>query len=242
LALEIIVLRRVLFGFSFCVLALTATPVAAQQAAPVAGPLYVVVRIEVLHANEIAAAPLLERYAMETREAPGNLRTELLEENAGPVSTFLEVWRDKAAYDASLAAPPEVRLQSRMRNLIGAAFDVRECHALAGSGELPTTVIAPNRKSVYVVTYLDFLPDHTDYGIAGMRRYLIASRGEPGAVRLEILQEAAANHFVISEVWGTKRDYERHLASPTTLRFRHEEAKRPWLGAPYGTAVSRLIL
>jgi quinol monooxygenase YgiN len=238
------VLRRALFGLASCVLAFTATSIAAQQTTPVAGPLYVVVRIEVLPGNDITAVPLLKQYVLETRRVPGGMRTELLKETRGPVYTIIEVWRDAAAYQSSLATASMVRLRSRIRTLIGAELDVREIHVLVDSLELPTMAPAyrPNGQSVYVVTYLDFLPAHANRGTAALRRYGLASRREPGSIRLEMLQETASNHFVIVEVWHGTHDYERHLGTPMTLRFRHEEATRPWIGAPYGSAVSRLVL
>ena len=234
-------LRRTLLGSSVGVFALSAAGVSAQQPAPASGSVHVFVRLEVLPGKDRAAAAVLQPYVARLRQALGSIRSELLRETGMPVYTLVEVWRDAAAYEANLAAAGS-RLRAELKPLMGAPPDVRDLHVLAGSA--PTTALAakPNAQSVYVVTYLDFLPDHAAYGIDGMRRYATASRLEPGCARLDILQEKAANHFVIEEVWQSKDDYEAHLASAATLAFRENEGTKPWLGAPYGTAVSRLVV
>lgn len=234
-------LRRTLLGSSFGVLALSAVGVSAQQPTPAAGPVHVFVRLEVLPGRDSAAAAVLQPYVTRMRQALGNTRSELLREMAGPVYTVVEVWRDPAAYEANLNSAGS-RLQTELKPLMGAPPDVRDMHVLAGSAPTAAPAAKPNAQSVYVVTYLDFLPTYTDFGISGMRRYATGSRLEPGCARLDILQEKAANHFIIEEVWRSKSDYEAHLASPTTLAFREKEGTKPWLGAPYGTAVSRLLV
>ncbi len=92
---------------------------------------------------------------------------------------------------------------------------------------------------VYVVTHVDFTPRNAAAGEKALQQYAIDSRKEPGAVRFEVLQEAAqANHFIMLETWRDRAAYDAHLGTPTTVRFR--EAIQPLIGAPFDVRLARL--
>jgi len=92
---------------------------------------------------------------------------------------------------------------------------------------------------VYVVTHVDFTPRNAAAGEKALQQYAVDSRREPGAVRFEVLQEAAqANHFIMLETWRDRAAYDAHLGTPTTLRFR--ETIQPLIGAPFDVRLARL--
>ena len=58
---------------------------------------------------------------------------------------------------------------------------------------------------VYVVTYVDVMPNVTKSGAAMLRNYRDTSRKESGNVRTDVLQEIArSNRFAIVEIWKDK--------------------------------------
>jgi quinol monooxygenase YgiN len=92
---------------------------------------------------------------------------------------------------------------------------------------------------VYVVTHIDFTPRNAAAGEKALLQYALDSRKEAGAVRCEVLQEAAAaNHFIVLEIWRDRPAYDAHLAAADTLRFR--DAIQPLIGAPFDTRLARL--
>lgn len=64
---------------------------------------------------------------------------------------------------------------------------------------------------VYVVTYVDVMPNETNSGAALLRRYRDASRKEDSNLHTTVLQEIARpNRFAILEIWKDKAASDAH--------------------------------
>lgn len=75
--------------------------------------------------------------------------------------------------------------------------------------------------AVYLVTYVDVMPNAADAGAALLKRYRDASRNEDGNLRFEVVQEIARpQRFAILEVWGDKAKLDAHAAAMDTVQFR----------------------
>lgn len=71
--------------------------------------------------------------------------------------------------------------------------------------------------AVYVVTYVDVMPNATNPGAAMLRHYRDASRKESGNLRVDVLQEIARpNRFAILEIWKDKVASEAHDQAVTS--------------------------
>ncbi len=71
--------------------------------------------------------------------------------------------------------------------------------------------------AVYVVTYVDVMPNATNPGAAALRHYRDASRKESGNLRIDVLQEIARpNRFAIVEIWKDKAASEAHDKASTS--------------------------
>lgn len=71
--------------------------------------------------------------------------------------------------------------------------------------------------AVYVVTYVDVMPNATNSGAGALRHYRDASRKESGNLRVDILQEIARpNRFAIVEIWKDKAASEAHDHAATS--------------------------
>ena len=84
---------------------------------------------------------------------------------------------------------------------------------------------------IYVLTHVDVVPPKAEEGTDLLLQFVAASRHSPGLVRSTLLRQVARkNHFEVLWVWRTQADYEQHLRSPATRRFR--EQLKPLLGSP----------
>jgi len=71
--------------------------------------------------------------------------------------------------------------------------------------------------AVYIVTYVDVMPNAANSGAATLRQYRDASRKEGGNLRVDILQEIARpNRFAIVEIWKDKASSEAHDQAATS--------------------------
>ena len=73
---------------------------------------------------------------------------------------------------------------------------------------------------VYVVTYVDLMPNATKSGAAMLRNYRDTSRKEGGNVRTDVLQEIARpNRFAIVEIWKDKAASDAHDKAATSAEL-----------------------
>jgi quinol monooxygenase YgiN len=73
---------------------------------------------------------------------------------------------------------------------------------------------------VYVVTYVDLMPNETNSGAALLQRYRDMSRKEDSNVRTTVLQEIARpNRFAIVEIWKDKAASDAHDKASGSLEL-----------------------
>jgi len=95
--------------------------------------------------------------------------------------------------------------------------------------------------NLYVLTFIDVLPQYTEGTEAVCRKYIAASRNDPGLLRFEALEQTAGrpNHLMLLAVWKTEKDFQTHEGKAYTKKFR--EQLLPYLGAPFDERLSYVI-
>jgi len=103
--------------------------------------------------------------------------------------------------------------------------------AILAPGLVPAAQAADSG-TAYVVTYFETMPTFTGQTRNLLRPFFVATRKEPGFVRMEILQRIGQpDQFVILETWADKDAHAAHLASAHVKQFRDKLA--PLLRGPY---------
>jgi len=94
---------------------------------------------------------------------------------------------------------------------------------------------------LYVVTHIDVLGQNGAAEAAKMlHQFAVDSRNDQGSVRFEVLRDPdRLNHFTMVEVWGSRQDFESHLAASHTRAFR--ETLQPLLGSPFDERLHKLL-
>jgi quinol monooxygenase YgiN len=124
---------RVLFVAA--ALALAASGASAQQPKPAVpgGPVYVATFIDLMPPNTPAGTKAIQQYVAETKRDTGNVRTEAIaQEGRENHLVIYEVWQSKKAFDAHEALPHTKAFKTTLYPLMGAPFDQREHHLVAG--------------------------------------------------------------------------------------------------------------
>jgi quinol monooxygenase YgiN len=76
---------------------------------------------------------------------------------------------------------------------------------------------------MYVVAYVDVLASAAARAAASLRQYRGASRGEPGALRIDVYsQSGRASGFAIVEAWRDGAAYEAHRQAAAIERLRRD--------------------
>ena len=95
-------------------------------------------------------------------------------------------------------------------------------------------------KRLYVVTYIDVLPQFAADTTKFLLQFAADSRKDAGSVRFEVFQDTVrSNHFTLVEVWQNRQAYDAHLEVPHTRQFR--EKLQPGLGGPWDQRMYYLI-
>jgi quinol monooxygenase YgiN len=90
------------------------------------------------------------------------------------------------------------------------------------------------------VTYVEVVPPAAARAAASLRRYGGASRRDPGALRVEVLQRIdRPNHFAILAAWTDRAALEAHQAARSTGEFR--ETLEPLLASPNDERLHRAL-
>lgn len=94
---------------------------------------------------------------------------------------------------------------------------------------------------LYVATFVDLMPQNKEPGTKAIKDYVIATRREPGIVRIEAIAQVGGrdNHLVIFEVWTDQKAFDQHEASANTRDFRAKLL--PLLGAPFDQRLHFLV-
>jgi quinol monooxygenase YgiN len=88
------------------------------------------------------------------------------------------------------------------------------------------------RDRIYAVTHVDVLPTEAAAGTKLVQQYVVDSRKDKGAVRVEAyIQVSRVNHITLVEVWENRQALDAHEAAAHTKKFR--EQIDPMLGSPY---------
>ena len=91
-----------------------------------ADDLYVVTHVDVIPPKKDDGAAALARLAQESRGEADNRRFDVLQQSSRPNHfTVVEVWRDRAAFDAHAMAPHTRRFREALGPMSGALYDER---------------------------------------------------------------------------------------------------------------------
>jgi quinol monooxygenase YgiN len=94
--------------------------------------------------------------------------------------------------------------------------------------------------AVFVVSHVDLVPDALAADKSALQQYAADSRKDPGALRIELLQQSdRANHFTIVSVWTSEKAFEAHLAAAHTRAFRAKI--QSGLGSPFDERLHQLV-
>jgi len=111
-------------------------------------------------------------------------------------------------------------------------------HAAAQGVDGRGQLIAPKDPSpLYVVIFVDFVPNNITEGTELIRQYVRDTKADPGNVRSELLVQAnRTNHFMIQQVWQNTAAFDKHEEAQHTKDFRAKTT--PMLGAPFDERMS----
>jgi quinol monooxygenase YgiN len=118
---------------ALALVALTFAPAIAQQQPaivtsppPDASPLNVVIHVDFVPRRSAEGMAALQQYAVDSRKDDGATHVEILQELAQPNHFIIvEVWRNRAAYDAHIGAAHTIAWRTTIQPLMGSPFDVR---------------------------------------------------------------------------------------------------------------------
>jgi quinol monooxygenase YgiN len=184
--------------------------------------------IEVAPGSEAKTAGLLEQLAAASRKEAGNQRFEILQRSS-PASQFatFEIWKDKEAQDAHLAAGHTKSFLDAVQPTLLAPIDDRPCIAADAGPMKPAS-----GEARYVITHVDYAPPQREKGLGFLKAAAEAGRKEPGNLGWGALQQTARNnHFEVVEIWQDQKADDAHEMLPATKEFRANVA--PLLGAHY---------
>jgi quinol monooxygenase YgiN len=98
---------------------------------------------------------------------------------------------------------------------------------------------ADAEEPLYVVTHVDVMPKFTAAGRDLLLQFVIDSRKDAGAVRIEVFEELGRpNHSTVVEVWESRKAYDDHLAADHTRAYRAK--LQPMLGSPFDERLHRM--
>jgi len=191
------------------------------------------VEVEASAPARTAAVAALRRYQSTSRGQDGFLAMEAFEQSgrAGHF-TFIETWRDQAAFDT--------RDQSAQKQLLEALQPIRISDLDRRPYKTLTTAAAAPAPAgtVYVITHVDASP--TPQLPMLLQQLAADSRRDPGNLRFDIVQHTMrANHFTIVEAWRDRQALDGHAAAPHTRQYR--EAFGPMAGSPLDERVFEAV-
>ena len=208
-------------GLALTLLFLPVINAIAQAPAPPAvpadvSPLYVVTYVESRSSARDETAALLKTYRTASRAAPGNLRSIVVQRPRRPGQfVVVAAWKDKAAWDAHMAAPATREFREKLAGLRNAPADDRFHNALS---------VGPMEDAsgtVYGVTHVDVIPPQKDNAIVALKALGEANRAASGNARFEIVQQTnRPNHFTVFEVWRSREAFDANAASAHQREFR----------------------
>jgi len=193
----------------------------AQAPAPPAvpadvSPLYVVTYVESRQNARDETAALLKSYQAASRKTAGNLRSIVVQRPRRPGQfVVVAAWKDKAAWDAHMAAAATKEFREKLASFRNAPADDRFHNSLS---------VGPMEDAsgqVYGVTHVDVIPPQKDNAIAALKILGDANRAAAGNARFEIVQQTnRPNHFTVFEVWRSREAFDANTMSAHQREFR----------------------
>src|SRR5262249_51617522 len=182
------------------------------------GNIYSVIYVEAMPTSRADAVAILDRYREATRKEDGNLRCETASRIGQPHQfVILEVWKDQKAFEVHGTSTAAREFRERIQAIRNAPIDER-VHVAISVGPLQP---GPGDDAVYVATHVDVIPPRKDDGLAAVKQLADRSRGAPGNLRFEVVQQTnRPNHFTLIEIWKDMKAVEAHSMSEATRRFR----------------------
>ena len=120
------------------------------------------------------------------------------------------------------------QLREKIQAIRNAPIDER-VHVPVSVGPLQP---GPAGTAVYVVTHVDVIPPRKDDGLAALKQLGSDSRGAPGNLRFEVVQQTnRPNHFTVVEIWKDAAAVEAHSMADRMRQFR--DTLGPMSGALY---------
>jgi quinol monooxygenase YgiN len=217
-------------------------PAAAPPAAPPAipadvSPLYVVTYVETKQTSRDEAAALLKAYRDASRAAPGNMRSLVVRSAHRPGQFVIAAaWKDKAAWDAHMAAAATAAFRDKLAAMRSAPTDDRFHNSLSvGPLDAPQAAGA-----VYAVTHVDVIPPRRDDAVAALKVLGEANRAAGGNLRYEVVQQTnRPNHFTVLEVWRSREAFDANALAPAQREFRDKLG--PMTGALYDERLYEIL-
>ena len=200
---------------------LAQAPAAAPPAVPAdVSPLYVVTYVETKQTARDEAAALLKSYREASRKTLGNLRSIVVQRPRRPGQfVVVAAWKDKAAWDAHMAAAGTKEFREKLAGLRNAPADDRFHNSLS---------VGPMEDAsgaVYGVTHVDVIPPQKDNALVALKALGDANRVAAGNVRFEIVQQTnRPNHFTVFEVWRSREAFDSNTMSAHQREFRDKLA------------------
>jgi autoinducer 2-degrading protein len=207
-------------------------PAQAQSSA-----VYLATYIDVMPNSVDAGAKLLTQYRDESRKQDGNIRFDVLQEMERPNRfAIVEVWKDKAALDAHVAAASTTQFRDQLKSIQNAPYDERINNGLYVGAQK----IENRGGAIYVLTHVDVIPPGKDDCMAWLKTMSADTPRDSGSVTYEVLQQAnRGNHFTVFEEWADKKALDAHAMAAHTRVF-HEKLV-PVAGALYDERFYKIL-
>jgi quinol monooxygenase YgiN len=213
-------IRSLMFG-----LAISAAAAAHAQDSGV----YVVTYVDVMPSSVLSGATLLKQYRDASRKEDGSVRVAVLQELSRPNRfAIVEVWKDKPARDAHVAAASTVQFRDKLKAVANAPYDERINNGLyVGPAQGQSA-----KDAIYVLTHVDVVPPSKDGCMALLKDMSAETPKDAGNLRYDVLQQPnRLNHFTVFETWANNEALDGHAMAAHTRTFREKLA--PMAGALY---------
>ena len=193
-----------------------ATGAASAVRAQEGGLAFAVTYIEVAPSSIERTITLLREQATASRSDAGNIRYQILQRTGRPNHfAILDAWDSQAARDRSVVSEHTKAFRAALEPLLYSPYDERPSTPIMG------TAGAGGEGDVYVLTHVDIIPTAVDEGRGLVEALVRASRDEPGAVDIGVMeQNSRRNHLTLFEVWSSAEYRIAHASSSHAREFR----------------------
>jgi quinol monooxygenase YgiN len=190
---------------------------------------YVVTYVDVMPSSVLSGATLLKQYRDASRKEDGSVRVAVLQELSRPNRfAIVEVWKDKPARDAHVAAASTVQFRDKLKAVANAPYDERINNGLyVGPAQGQSA-----KDAIYVLTHVDVVPPSKDGCMTLLKDMSAETPKDAGNLRYDVLQQPnRLNHFTVFETWANNEALDGHAMAAHTRAFREKLA--PMAGALY---------